>query len=108
MGNLGWLARDGAILMLKEGSLRLTDADPYDRIGVDEGRGSIRCPCCGWRPGRHDVWACTCHHVWNTFDTGGVCPACGREWAETQCPRCEAWSRHGDWYAHEPSGGGRP
>jgi len=41
--------------------------------------------------------------VWNTFDTRGVCPACGREWQETQCRRCDAWSRHEDWYVEEPS-----
>jgi hypothetical protein len=107
MGNLGWLARDGAILMLKESSLRIKEADPDERAGLDEGRGRIRCPRCGWQPGQHDRWACTCLHLWNTFETGGVCPACGREWAQTQCPRCEEWSRHGDWYADEPGGGER-
>jgi hypothetical protein len=45
---------------------------------------------------------CLCLHVWNTFDTRGVCPACGREWSETQCLRCKAWSRHEDWYVEEP------
>jgi len=105
MGNLGWLARDGAVLILKEGSLRLEEADPDQRTGVDDGHGRIRCPCCGWEPGRHDRWACTCLHLWNTFDTGGVCPACGREWAQTQCPRCEEWSRHEDWYVDEPGWG---
>ena len=35
----------------------------------------------------------------------GVCPACGREWRETQCRRCSAWSPHEDWYVDdsEPS-----
>jgi hypothetical protein len=28
----------------------------------------------------------TCGHEWNTFDTGGVCPACVHQWTETQCP----------------------
>jgi predicted amidophosphoribosyltransferase len=45
---------------------------------------------------------CLCLYVWNTFDTRGVCPACGREWSQTQCPRCKAWSRHEDWYTEEP------
>ena len=45
---------------------------------------------------------CQCLHVWNTFDTRGVCPACGHEWKETQCLRCKAWSKHDDWYAEEP------
>ena len=61
----------------------------------------IRCPRCGWEPGRGDRWMCSCLHLWNTFETGGVCPACGRQWQETQCPRCHAWSPHSDWYVTE-------
>jgi hypothetical protein len=105
MGNLGWLARDVTIrmrrdgcLLLKDGPLRQEDVDAYGRTGADADRGRIRCPCCGWQPARQDLWACTCLHLWNTFETGGVCPACGREWSKTQCPRCEEWSRHEDWY----------
>jgi hypothetical protein len=45
---------------------------------------------------------CECLHVWNTFDTRGVCPACGHQWKETQCLRCQAWSPHEEWYADEP------
>jgi hypothetical protein len=58
----------------------------------------IRCPKCGWQPRRHDRWMCVCAHVWNTFDTRGLCPACGKQWTETQCRRCHQWSRHEDWY----------
>jgi hypothetical protein len=102
MGNLGRLAR-GGVFMLKDGS-RLRDPDPDFHVDQDDDRGRIRCPCCGWAPGRHDRWACTCLHLWNTFDTAGVCPACGREWTETQCPQCASWSPHLHWYAHDPSG----
>ena len=45
---------------------------------------------------------CVCEHIWNTFETRGVCPECGHQWEETQCLRCTAWSRHEDWYAEEP------
>jgi len=77
-------------------------SDPEDSTG-ERGRGPrIRCPRCAWEPGRHDLWACTCLHSWNTFETRGVCPACGRKWAETQCPRCNEWSRHEEWYVDEP------
>ena len=51
----------------------------------------IRCPLCGGTPSKRDVWSCTCGHAWNTFDTGGVCPACVRQWTETQCPSCHRW-----------------
>ena len=38
-------------------------------------------------------------HTWNTFDTGGVCPACLHQWTETQCLSCSRWSLHSLWYA---------
>jgi hypothetical protein len=78
---------------------------PSDGTGVDHGGGRIRCPQCRWQPGRGDRWSCDCSHTWNTFDTRGVCPACGRVWTETQCPRCLEWSRHDDWYEHGGPGG---
>ena len=40
----------------------------------------IRCPLCGWSPRKEDKWFCTCGHEWNTFDTGGICPACLHQW----------------------------
>ena len=58
----------------------------------------IRCPHCGWQPGPQDLWSCACGHFWNTFDTGGVCPACLYQWKETQCLLCGKWSPHSDWY----------
>jgi len=57
----------------------------------------IRCPKCGWSPRKGDLWACSCGHLWNTFDTGGVCPACLRQWTETQCLSCARWSAHSDY-----------
>ena len=60
----------------------------------------IYCPKCEWKPLDSSRWMCTCLHVWNTFDTGGACPSCGRVWTETQCLACHRWSLHADWY-HE-------
>jgi hypothetical protein len=91
------------------GSLFLLKGDP-DRVRVPrttetprdrQRRTRIRCPRCAWEPGRHDLWMCVCLHIWNTFDTRGVCPSCGRKWAETQCLRCAEWSPHDDWYEDE-------
>jgi hypothetical protein len=58
----------------------------------------IWCPLCGWSPRKHDRWACSCGHLWNTFDTGGICPQCLHEWKSTQCLSCARWSPHSDWY----------
>lgn len=70
---------------------RVDDADRWRRI---------RCPKCKWQPNRSSRWQCRadCRHVWNTFDTHGVCPACGYAWRETQCLRCHVMSPHVDWY----------
>ena len=58
----------------------------------------IACPKCDWRPGAGDLWQCVCSHTWNTFQTRGVCPACGKIWRQTQCLACHQWSEHEDWY----------
>ena len=60
----------------------------------------IRCPLCDWRPARSDRWYCEpgCSHRWNTFETAGVCPRCGKQWEETACLKCAGWSPHGEWY----------
>lgn len=60
----------------------------------------IRCPLCRWEPQKTDRWVCDpgCHHRWNTFDTAGICPSCGKHWDETACLRCGGWSPHADWY----------
>src|SRR5216684_1929860 len=35
----------------------------------------IRCPLRGWSPRKDDCRSCTCDHLWNTGDPGGVPPA---------------------------------
>ena len=64
--------------------------------GARRARGSRR---------RDDKWICACLHEWNTFETGGVCPACQRQWLETQCPRCDTWSPHLAWYVDDADAG---
>lgn len=65
---------------------------------LNPGGPRIRCPRCAWEPRRHDRWQCSCRHEWNTFDTAGRCPSCGRQWLETRCPSCHEWSPHLEWY----------
>ena len=83
------------------------DAPVKEDAGSDAGSGKnrrrrIRCPKCGFEPHKSDRWSCTCLHSWNTFDTGGLCPGCGKQWTMTACLRCHEWSPHKDWYENPP------
>jgi hypothetical protein len=74
--------------------------EPATEQTAETGKGEdrIRCPFCGWTPSARDTWMCSCLHLWNTFDTGGVCPECLKQWMETQCPKCHHWTPHSAWY----------
>lgn len=58
----------------------------------------IACPKCGWEPDGYRHWICSCGCKWNTFDTKGKCPDCGKQWKDTHCPRCGHPSEHEAWY----------
>ena len=81
------------------------EAPPEAEVEQSGGQGPkeprIRCPKCNWSPRAEDRWSCKCGHLWNTFDTGGVCPACLYQWEITMCPRCGKWSAHSDWYSED-------
>jgi hypothetical protein len=84
-------------------SARVTEKPDVDTVVEEEEHRDlsgphIRCPLCRWPPGKHDLWSCSCGQRWNTFDTGGVCPACLFQWTETQCLACHRWSPHSNWY----------
>jgi hypothetical protein len=64
---------------------------------------NIRCPKCYWKPKSSYLWECNCGHLWNTFTTYGVCPACNKRWEQTQCfssqyNGCSKMSNHEEWY----------
>jgi predicted amidophosphoribosyltransferase len=73
--------------------------EPEQEKSLEPSGPRIRCPLCGWSPRKDDRWSCSCGNEWNTFDTGGVCPSCLHHWTSTQCPKCDGWSPHSDWYA---------
>jgi hypothetical protein len=91
--NLTALLTVSALLLLRA-------PDPSWIVDVHKNKRRIRCPKCQWEPARHDTWCCSpgCGHVWNTFETRGLCPGCAKAWMETACLRCNAWSPHDDWY----------
>jgi hypothetical protein len=74
------------------------DTETGEDESLDTSGPRIRCPLCGWSPNRNSRWRCNCGHVWNTFDTGGVCPGCLYQWTVTACLACGRWSAHSDWY----------
>ena len=74
------------------------DREPDQEKGLDPSSPRIRCPLCGRTARKDDRWAFSCGHEWNTFDTGGVCPACLQQCTSTQCLSCEQWSAHSNWY----------
>lgn len=61
----------------------------------------IRCPKCSFQPSADMRWFCKCSHVWNTFWTSGLCPACRFQWEVTKCHRCHEMSEHKAWYVAE-------
>ncbi len=90
----------------KPGDPRVVD-DVLRGAGLPPRKRRIRCPRCAWQPRRGDRWMCRpgCWHCWNTFETGGRCPGCGYQWAETKCLACLRWSPHLAWYEAEGEGG---
>ena len=60
----------------------------------------IWCPVCRSEPERGPQWQClpVCGMEWDTFDTAGICPACGECFEYTQCNVCGEFSPHPDWY----------
>jgi hypothetical protein len=81
-----------------------TQREHHPRPGGAERRArraisaNIRCPACNWSPSSDDRWSCRCGHIWNTFETGGLCPACRYQWKVTACHSCGESSPHSDWY----------
>jgi hypothetical protein len=70
----------------------------------------IRCPKCDWEPDESCRWLCdVCSTKWNTFDTHGECPGCGKVYKETSCfarkGGCGQMSLHDDWYEEQEASG---
>ncbi len=61
-------------------------------------RAGFACPSCGASPPMGMFWTCSnCGTQFDTFETGGVCPRCGRVFAVTSCADCGKASPIAQW-----------
>jgi Zn-dependent protease len=52
-------------------------------------REGFACPVCKTAPPLGAIWRCAkCRKAFDTFETQGVCPHCGTQYAATSCPEC--------------------
>lgn len=62
------------------------------------------CPSCGAAPPSGEYWLCgKCHTRFDTFAERGVCPGCGGNFKETQCPACHARHSIDQWLWATPA-----
>jgi hypothetical protein len=94
--------RGGRIVGFRSSHEARSEGDESPTMRSPDGR-LIRCPKCSFQPPADTRWCCKCGHVWNTFWTSGLCPACHFQWEETGCHRCHEMSEHKTWYVAEHS-----
>jgi Zn-dependent protease len=52
-------------------------------------REGFACPVCKTAPPQGEIWRCgKCRKAFDTFESQGVCPHCGTQYAATSCPEC--------------------
>jgi Zn-dependent protease len=61
-------------------------------------REGFRCPECHTAPPQGAIWRCgKCRKPFDTFETQGVCPHCGSQYAATSCPECGSLRPISEW-----------
>jgi len=79
---------------LPRATVRRIRAQVTGRVSADDVMAAVRCPHCGHRPAPNARWGCYCGHVWNTFETRGLCARCRHSWRDTVCLACSAYAPH--------------
>jgi Zn-dependent protease len=78
----------------------LTQARALARIDKIPRRDGFACPACKSAPPKGAFWACgKCRKPFDTFETQGVCPNCGVQYAATSCPECGSLQPFSEWIA---------
>jgi Zn-dependent protease len=76
----------------------LKQARALARIDKIPRRDGFACPVCKSAPPKGALWACgKCRKPFDTFETQGVCPNCGVQYAATSCPECGSLRSFGEW-----------
>jgi hypothetical protein len=67
----------------------LTHARALARVANAPRHDGFACPDCKLAPPRGAFWGCgKCRKPFDTFETRGVCPNCGTQFAIASCPEC--------------------
>ena len=78
----------------------LMQARALARVANAPRHDGFACPACKNAPPRGAFWVCgKCRKPFDTFETGGVCPNCGTQFAATSCPECGSLRPMSEWMA---------
>ncbi len=76
----------------------LTHARALARVANAPRHDGFACPDCKLAPPRGAFWGCgKCRKAFDTFETQGVCPNCGTQFAATSCPECGSLRPMSEW-----------
>ena len=76
----------------------LTHARALARVANAPRREGFACPECKTPPPRGNFWRCgKCRNAFDTFETQGICPNCGTQFAATSCPECGSLRPLSEW-----------
>jgi Zn-dependent protease len=76
----------------------LRHAQALLRIAKLPRRPGFACPSCRTAPPLGAYWQCgQCRQAFDTFETRGVCPHCGAQYAKTMCLDCQEQRPMNDW-----------
>jgi hypothetical protein len=73
-------------------------ARAMSRMAAMPRRENVACPNCKTAPPRGNFWTCgKCRKPFDIFETQGVCPNCGTQYAATSCPECGSLKPFSEW-----------
>jgi Zn-dependent protease len=73
-------------------------ARAMSRVAATPRRAGVACPVCKAAPPQGAFWKCgNCRKPFDTFETQGVCPHCGTQYAATSCPECGSQRPISEW-----------